>query len=486
MIKIYFSQHFNVSPEVLDNYGAFDISIINDLPLFIDPFQLFNSKKPLYKHLHDKIIRYLQFLRDKSVGGQVNRGLLKAWYTFPEVKQNWLGFSLSGNKGRGLYLDFANSLNRNLNIIFKDFGKEQIASGSHLEKLCLIKKGVGKDSISDFTTNLIKDFLLEYTQTFAQKHIVDDLRRTVVIDKVKFNYNTETWEPKEFDLPYINDDYVVLTPKDILTKDDVWINKADLFRDYNQIANAIENEQLRAQINNYFLTVLPREASKEQRLKAISKVLERYPQILEYYIRSKEKRSTEAKWLSNKKVYESEIFYIKQILEFTKNLNAHTNFYFIKGDTLEEARDRVDFLKDIIENKGGHRIFYVDDQPIRRESDLQIMFRLTWFGTPSDISREVNNGRGPVDFKVSRGSKDKSLVEFKLASNTQLRRNLKKQVPIYEKASDTNKSLKVILYFTAEELDKVQKILKEEKLDEDNNIILIDARSDNKPSGSKA
>ena len=63
---------------------------------------------------------------------------------------------------------------------------------------------------------------------------------------------------------------------------------------------------------------------------------------------------------------------------------------------------------------------------------------------------------------------------------------MKKQVPIYEKASDTNKSLKVILYFNAEEVANVQKILKEEKLDRDNNIILIDARSDNKPSGSKA
>ena len=138
MIKIYFSQHFNVSPVVLDKYGAFNISIINDLPLFIDPFLLFNSKIISYKRLHDEIIRYLRFLRDKSVESQINRGLLKGWYAFPEVKQNWLGFSLSGNKGRGLGLDFAKSLNRNLNIIFTDFGEEKIAIGSHLEKLCLI------------------------------------------------------------------------------------------------------------------------------------------------------------------------------------------------------------------------------------------------------------------------------------------------------------------------------------------------------------
>ena len=41
-------------------------------------------------------------------------------------------------------------------------------------------------------------------------------------------------------------------------------------------------------------------------------------------------------------------------------------------------------------------------------------------------------GRGAVDFKISRGSKDKTLVEFKLAKNTQLKRNLKNQVKIYE------------------------------------------------------
>lgn len=287
-------------------------------------------------------------------------------------------------------------------------------------------------------------------------------------------------------MPCINDDYVLLTPKEILTKDDVWINRTDLINDYDRIANALENVQLRDQVNNYLLRILPKDETKKQRREAIAKVLERYPQVLEYYIRSKERRGNEAKWLSEKKVFESELFYIQQIIEFVSELNVNTKFYSIKGDTLKEARARVDFLKDIIENKGGYRIFYVKGNPIKREADLQIMFRLTWFGTPSDISREVNNGRGPVDFKISRGSKDKSLVEFKLASNTQLKRNLNNQVEIYEKASDTIKSLKVILYFSSEELDKVQNILKELKIDKNDSIILVDARSDNKPSASKA
>ena len=53
--------------------------------------------------------------------------------------------------------------------------------------------------------------------------------------------------------------------------------------------------------------------------------------------------------------------------------------------------------------------------------------------TEYDVNREVNNGRGPVDFKVSKGSKDTTLVEFKLASNTKLKKNLENQVEIYKK-----------------------------------------------------
>jgi hypothetical protein len=194
----------------------------------------------------------------------------------------------------------------------------------------------------------------------------------------------------------------------------------------------------------------------------------------------------DAENISSWKVAESKRLYVEKFRELIEQLAAETNFYNIIGDTYDEAYERVMFLKDIIENKDGYRIFYLKGKPIEREEDLQIMYRLTWRATTSDVNREVNNGRGPVDFKVSRGSQDKTLVEFKLAKNSQLKRNLEKQVAIYEKASDTQKSVKVILYFSQDELDRVMRIMDELKITGDKNIILIDARNDNKPSASKA
>jgi hypothetical protein len=102
------------------------------------------------------------------------------------------------------------------------------------------------------------------------------------------------------------------------------------------------------------------------------------------------------------------------------------------------------------------------------------------------VNREPDNGRGPVDYKVSMGAYDKSLIEFKLGSNTQLKRNLQKQVEIYAAANQTKKVVKVIVNFSESDERRVRRILKDLKLEDREEIILIDARADNKPSASKA
>jgi hypothetical protein len=205
------------------------------------------------------------------------------------------------------------------------------------------------------------------------------------------------------------------------------------------------------------------------------------------YIKDKEDEGDRAESVSSEKVRQTEEIFIAGLKEWLiTRLFETTPFYQTLGDTKEEARKRVMYLKDVIENNDGYRIFWPHGEPIRTENDVQILYRLTWCGTPSEIDREVNNGRGPVDFKASRGRFDKSLIEFKLASNTQLKRNLENQVEIYQKANDTDRALKVITYFTSDELAKVQGILRELNLVACEDIILIDARRDNKPSASKA
>lgn len=494
---VYFTDFFDIEEDILEEYGAFNISLINDLPLFIDPFLLFGSTKEEYKVIHSKILDYLGFLKQKSEKGGITEAERDSWYKFSEVKQNWLGYSVNGNGGSGLGDKFALAMSKNMHIVFDDLHAEKITTTSHLEKAGLFQIGIGKDNISDFTCNLIKEFLLEYTQAFARKNLTTLQTKEIMVNKVFFSYEMQRWMPKKFFLPFYDNDFIILTPKDLLTKDNNWINSHDLKGDFVSICNSIPNNQLRSEIHIYFNSKLPpptyvgkgrkrkqKKPTQTEISHAVNETIQMFPKILNYYIKRKEENKEGAKNISQEKVKEVEIIFQQNVSELINRLIAETDFYDVMPtNSLDEARKRVEFLKDVIENKDGYRLFYYKGNPIQREADLQVIYRLTWYSSPYDVNREVNNGRGPVDYTVSKGSKDKSLVEFKLASNGKLKMNLANQVKTYEKASDTKQSIKVILYFDAAELKKVTGILKELKLENDQNIILIDA-GDNKPSAS--
>jgi len=486
-INVTFANFFNVNPKVLEDYGAFNISLLSDLPLFIDPFLLFNSDKLEYRRLHDEIIKYLKFLREQSLGSRLDKGLISAWYRFGEVDQTWLGFTVGGNKGKGLGPKFARSLNKNFFRILPEYGEETITSGSHLEKLCLIEPGVGKDNISDFTTNLIKGFLAEYTESFAERYLKPEQCRRVSVSKSSFDYTRKVWKSEIYNLPFCRDDYVLLVPEDMLTRDEVWIDKDELFDGFDRIRMAFGNEELRSLLNNYLVEILgDGEHTRKEKKDAVQKVLRKYPEIIDYYIKDKEERGDQATRQSERKVDDSKQIFIEQFSKFPGMVYRNTGFYQLDGDSYEAVLQRAHFVKHVIEDCDGYRIFYHQDSPIGTEKYLQVLYSMTWYGSPVDYNTEVNNGRGPADGLASIGSKDKTLAEFKLASNPQLRRNLEHQTKIYEKAAGARRTIKMIIYFSQEELDKVMNILEELAMEDTQDLILIDARRDNKPSASQA
>jgi len=412
--------------------------------------------------------------------------MLKAWYIFSEVKQTYLGFSIEGNSGRGLGKSFASHLHTVLQNQFKDFGKEDITKSSHLEKLCLISEKVGKDKISDFTTNFTKKYLLQYTSNFAEKYLDNNQCKKFNVPRVVFDYNTMVWRPEEYILPYFNNSFVLLTPRDLLTRDNTFINRMDMIRNLENIALSVDNDVIRFQLNNYFRNVLSKNnkemPQKDKDKEAMSLIMEN-PELIDYYIKYKEDKEQEATSLSQQLVEEATLLLNTQLRSLINLLYEKTDFYKTDINSYDEAYKRALFLKSVIEDMDGYKLFYIDGKPVRRENDLQIMYRLVWFASEMDVNREVNNGRGPVDFKISRGTSNSTLVEFKLASNSKLKQNLANQVEIYKKANMTKQEIKIILYFTNEEYIKVISVLKELKLQDCKDIILINA-TPNKPSAS--
>ena len=486
-IGVHFCDVFNVSPEVLEAYGAFNISLISDMPLFIDPFLLFSSDKPQYQQLHKQILRYLTYLKRKAEQG-VSVAQVKSLYSFPEVKQNWLGYSEYGNQGHGLGKNFALNMHSVMPIVFKDLGNETITETSHLEKMGLFNEKVGKDNISDFTTNLIFDYLLTYTQIFTKKYIEPDYCAVFNVKNAYFDYQLERWMPYKYYLPRYDKDYVLLTPKDLLTRDETWINSHEMLDHFVDISESIENDVLRASINDYFHQQIPViEMSDEEKDKYIKlakwRTIKEYPELIEYYIDRKEKDKESAVSIANERVISVQDTLVTWVHDFIQNNLSKTDFYkLLPYSSYREALARIGYFKKSIEDNDVYKIFYCNGKPVREEV-IQLAFKLVWRSTKYDVNREVNNGRGPADYKVSRGAKDKTVVEFKLARNKNLRKNLENQLEIYKKANDTEYGIVVIFYFKTEEKEKTEALLRELNLDNRENVILVDCRP--KQSASK-
>lgn len=483
--QLLFSEYFGISASTLEKYGALNLCVEADLPLFVDPFLLFSSKNPKYQELHTKIVSHLIFLRDMAVENPKSDLHL---FMFPEVKQNWLGFSKWGNGGKGLGPRFAENLVNAFNGFYSNFGSETITATSHIEKLTLVGSGIGKDFISDFTTNLMLEYLLEYTQDFAKKHLTKEQRTTFSV-RCSFNDELKVWVPKKYDLPFFykgdnEKDFIILTPVDILTKDDAFICHSDFTSRFRHIANSIGNKSLQESINLYFSKALPDNPKKTDIEKAIEITVKKYPEILDYYILSQEKNKDRAAKLSTEKVEKLQKELLATLVDLCTQIFKESNFYDVIPNTYSAALKRANYLKDVIEDNDGYRIFYKSGKPIASEETIQRIFRLTWFASPLDVNSEVNNGRGPADYKISYGKRDSTIVEFKLGSSTSLKKNLLNQTEVYKKASKSISDIKVILCYSQHDIAKVRRILKSIGEESAENIIVIDASP--KVSASKS
>jgi len=292
-----------------------------------------------------------------------------------------------------------------------------------------------------------------------------------------------------------------LTPYDILREDEPAINRKDFYDSYERIHTSIDNDTLRAYVNNYIRLAVKQYEEKQRRNhrapreKSIQKIekdafmdlANEYPELYDYYVKLRETDVNEIRSECQSEVdtqLEKLLIASQKIISIFKNLDYQVNE---KLTAREEAKARLKYFKHIIEDCDGYKNLYVKGKPIAKENDLQRLFRFVWYGTNYKVDAEANNGRGQADFIVSKGQNNQSIIEFKLASNKTLA-HVFTQVKIYEAANCTDGSLIVIFYFSESEYLYAKQIVKNAGYESmiDKSICLIDCRNDNKPSASIA
>ena len=100
----------------------------------------------------------------------------------------------------------------------------------------------------------------------------------------------------------------------------------------------------------------------------------------------------------------------------------------------------VDQYQLFVEHQGGWKLLWNDSHDQKHEEAAQLLFKGVGAGhcRANDIvmDREVDLGRGPVDFKFSSGYHKRALMEVKKLQNTKFWQSLESQLPSYLRSDD--------------------------------------------------
>ena len=185
--------------------------------------------------------------------------------------------------------------------------------------------------------------------------------------------------------------------------------------------------------------------------------------------------------------------------ELSKNVANSKPFSFdiILNEEIffEKINKFVNYYKEFIEFRSGYKLLWNDTKNTpRSEEDVQLLFKGILDehcrANNIDLTREVNQGRGPIDFRFSSGYSNRVLLEIKLAKNTKFWNGLKNQLPLYMNVDSCNKGIFLVIVYTdkdAERIKKIQEVCHEvcQYHNVDIKIVSVDARPDNKESASK-
>ncbi len=204
--------------------------LLQDMRVGIDPFLLFKSRIDEYSRAHARILAVAaEGIRLFASGDEDGAAAL---LSFPEVNEVRLGYREVSRHGSGMGQQLTRLLLRTL-AASPRFVERGIR---HIEEMQLVSVGVGADRVSDMAANLLKGFLINYTQRQAVTYGIP-LTKGVPIEHV-FDPDTGGWVDGYFDLPANPLDPahpgILLVPRRIVRRLP-WIN----FTDYQRMSHAL-------------------------------------------------------------------------------------------------------------------------------------------------------------------------------------------------------------------------------------------------------
>lgn len=420
-----FTEEFKLDKKKFEKTKAFDIILNVDTQYFIDPAKIRNCKvkefsnaKKLINDFFQKIIALVKVSKiENDRCWQAADKLL----TFREIKGTCLGYSGNGISG--------NAIGPKLRLLILRTLKEIINSGTEnpliFELLVLFQEKIASDRLSDLITFILKNNIIAYTERISKE--LNIKTKECTINHIKRN------------LPFnkYNNNYILLLPASALSPLPVAFDFSDI--DYV----CYENQRVKDSVNSIVRDLLIDDYKNigKQQYKYIFKnnkefsrlLLKKYEEVVPKEYDFYNDPSGEFRWLQDSRNFASEA-----PIKFSDN--ELKDNYLLVNKICEKFKMQIETNK-------MNELLFVDGKP-RKETYAQLLF----FGISDvycelnnlSLNKETNNGRGPVDFKFSKGYKS-ILVEVKLTSNKKLISGITTQLPIYMEQERCDNAIYLII-----------------------------------------
>lgn len=440
-----FSEYFKI--EIDDGEPWFDPLLSLDTKLYIDPFLIFQDEIGPFIGAHQELIDFYDTafqLVAEAGEKKADRPWKKAISILgtPEVEELCLGVTASGTGGAGAARGKAK-------LIAEAFHKAimfGLANPRHFETVQLFQEGIAEDTVSDAVGNILRHRFGTYTKMICDELGVPTEQHPHL--NGRFNPTTRRWERIVIDAPMnpYNGKQILLVPKQYLrplptlNPDDFWGYCVDQ-----------SSQELRTELGEEITRNVKKEVILEKALGDYQSV-EEFVDFLERVGGAPYDLDADPKGL---------VKWYKKSRDFV-DANPVDLAFKDERDFPDFVMKLVAIFKNFVENHGGWELIYNDDGKPKSESACQRLFlgivRHYCLANNIDVSPEVNIGRGPVDFKLSRGSALTALIEMKLAKNSKFWSGLEKQLPKYLEAEEARLGHFLIVTFTAADVERLNTI----------------------------
>lgn len=410
-----FSEHFGIDRTNQDDW--FDPHLTVDTRLFIDPLLLLEAGGDS-STAHDELINhFVECYRLVARGGDRTSNSAMAarrLLTFPKPYEIGLGYTASGTRGAGSGDRFASDMADGIARAIE----AGLDSPEHIEEIGILNVGIGHDRISDAVANVLKGRLIAYTQEIAARHDLPFEEHKV--KHTRINIDAARWVDEKVLLPTNPS-----TGRPVILVPEASLNELPTL-DADDWFDSHFNADIRLQMN----LQVGRSASKAD----IVSWARRHPDRVRALVREQSERDDLTGYdFSADRLgvvqwdREGDTYAASNPLTM-RPITTHDDLTELIGDVIGRFRH-------FVEEQRGWKLLQNEDGSDKPEEAAQLLPLgvaqpyLRQFGV--ELDREVELGRGPVDFKASSGTNARVLIEAKNLHNGKFWNGLEHQLQSY-------------------------------------------------------